>query len=168
MSYEYFRDAFAVAAEASVGQGEQVFITYGAQSNDSLLQYYGFVEINTPSDTYTMINLKDKLGIDPARVAVWVGANQGLLERTVVTKTGVDGATLQAVCSVLGGVSEADAKRAIAGALGAELAGLPTTRAQDEQLLEDGRRMQDDRFRNAVLFRIQKKAVLEAAMASLS
>lgn len=73
----------------------------------------------------------------------------------------------QAVCSVLGNVSEADGRRAVAGALAAELAGLPTTPAQDEQLLEDGRRMQDDRLRNAVLFRIQKKAVLEAAQQCL-
>lgn len=38
VSYEYFRDTFVVAASSGVQQGQQVFITYGSQSNDSLLQ----------------------------------------------------------------------------------------------------------------------------------
>ena len=29
-------------------QGEQVFISYGPQGNDSLLQFYGFVEAGNP------------------------------------------------------------------------------------------------------------------------
>lgn len=33
-------------------QGEQVFISYGPQGNDSLLQFYGFVEAGNPHDTY--------------------------------------------------------------------------------------------------------------------
>ena len=39
-------------------QGEQVFISYGRQSNDSLLQYYGFVEPGIPHDTYTLPDLR--------------------------------------------------------------------------------------------------------------
>ncbi len=39
-------------------QGEQVFISYGKQSNDSLLQYYGFVEPGIPHDTYTIPDLR--------------------------------------------------------------------------------------------------------------
>ena len=38
-------------------QGEQVFISYGRQSNDSLLQYYGFVEPGNPHDTYVIPDL---------------------------------------------------------------------------------------------------------------
>ena len=38
-------------------QGEQVFISYGQQSNDSLLQYYGFVEAGIPHDTYIVPDL---------------------------------------------------------------------------------------------------------------
>ena len=38
VAYEYFKDTFAVAASSGVQQGLQVFITYGSQSNDSLLQ----------------------------------------------------------------------------------------------------------------------------------
>ena len=42
-------------------QGEQVFITYGQQSNDKLLQYYGFVEPKNPADAYVVPNVLDAL-----------------------------------------------------------------------------------------------------------
>ena len=42
-------------------QGEQVFITYGLQSNDKLLQYYGFVEPKNPADVYVVPNLLESL-----------------------------------------------------------------------------------------------------------
>jgi hypothetical protein len=38
-------------------QGEQVFISYGPQGNDSLLQFYGFVEPGNPHDTYVVPGL---------------------------------------------------------------------------------------------------------------
>ena len=38
-------------------QGEQVYITYGQQSNDKLLQYYGFVEPKNPADVYVVPSL---------------------------------------------------------------------------------------------------------------
>lgn len=38
VSYDYPRDAFLVAAGAAYAPGEQVFISYGAQTNDSLMQ----------------------------------------------------------------------------------------------------------------------------------
>ena len=37
-------------------QGQQVFITYGQQSNDKLLQYYGFVEAKAPADDFKVHN----------------------------------------------------------------------------------------------------------------
>ena len=40
-----------------LSQGEQVFITYGLQSNDKLLQYYGFVEGKNPADVYVIPDL---------------------------------------------------------------------------------------------------------------
>ena len=42
-------------------QGEQVFITYGLQSNDKLLQYYGFVEPKNPADVYVVPDLLEAL-----------------------------------------------------------------------------------------------------------
>ena len=43
-------------------QGEQVFISYGKQSNDSLLQYYGFVEPGIQHDTYVVPDLAAAAG----------------------------------------------------------------------------------------------------------
>jgi hypothetical protein len=57
VSYDYPRDAFLVAAAAGYAPEAQVFISYGAQSNDSLLQMYGFVEPDNPHDVYTMTTL---------------------------------------------------------------------------------------------------------------
>ena len=36
-------------------QGQQVLISYGKMDNDSLLQYYGFVEADNCFDTYTFL-----------------------------------------------------------------------------------------------------------------
>ena len=38
-------------------QGEQVFISYGPQGNDSLLQFYGFVEAGNPHDAHRVPQL---------------------------------------------------------------------------------------------------------------
>ena len=52
MSYNYFSDVFEVRVDQSYGEGEQVFISYGKQSNDRLLQFYGFVEADNPFDSF--------------------------------------------------------------------------------------------------------------------
>jgi hypothetical protein len=53
-------------------QGEQVFISYGPQGNDSLLQFYGFVEAGNPHDAFRVPGLAARaraaaasLGMDP-------------------------------------------------------------------------------------------------------
>ncbi|KAI7838732.1 hypothetical protein COHA_007528 [Chlorella ohadii] len=52
VEYEYFRDQFVLSTKSAYRAGEQVFISYGAQSNGSLLQYYAFTEPNNPNDVY--------------------------------------------------------------------------------------------------------------------
>lgn len=44
VSYDYFYDGFSVTATRAYESGEQVFVNYG-QSNDTLMQYYGFAEV---------------------------------------------------------------------------------------------------------------------------
>ena len=51
MSYGYFSDRFELKTEGYAA-GQQVFISYGKQSNDRLLQYYGFVDDDNPHDVY--------------------------------------------------------------------------------------------------------------------
>lgn len=39
---------------ASFDAGDHAFVSYGPVSNDDLLQYYGFVERDNPSDAYVL------------------------------------------------------------------------------------------------------------------
>lgn len=48
---------FQVVASQSYSRGQQVFMSYGSQSNDALLQLYGFVEDRNPADRYVVPNL---------------------------------------------------------------------------------------------------------------
>lgn len=41
VAYAYFRDRFELATGSAYAPGQQAFISYGAQTNTSLLQYYG-------------------------------------------------------------------------------------------------------------------------------
>lgn len=45
-------------ANDAVPAGAQLFITYGRQTNDRLLQFYGFSEADNPYDTYVVCDLK--------------------------------------------------------------------------------------------------------------
>ena len=51
VSYNYFSNQFELRTQAT-NANQQVFISYGKQSNDRLLQYYGFVEADCPFDIY--------------------------------------------------------------------------------------------------------------------
>ena len=59
VSFEYFANAYSLATTEDIPAGEQVFISYGARSNDQLLQYYGFVEPDNPCDVYVMPPLRE-------------------------------------------------------------------------------------------------------------
>lgn len=51
VAYNYFQNTFELKTQG-YDIGEQVYISYGRQSNDRLLQYYGFVEQDNPNDLY--------------------------------------------------------------------------------------------------------------------
>ena len=61
VAFEYFANAYSLASSSSssVAAGDQVYISYGARSNDQLLQYYGFVETDNPHDVYVMPSLRE-------------------------------------------------------------------------------------------------------------
>jgi len=48
--FDWLRDSYRVVSDRSYCQGEQVVINYGSQSNDQLLQLYGFVEPDNAND----------------------------------------------------------------------------------------------------------------------
>ena len=60
LAYEYFLNSFSLAAGATRA-GRQVLVSYGAQSNDELLQWYGFVEEGNAHDTYTLTTLAGRV-----------------------------------------------------------------------------------------------------------
>ena len=51
VSYNYFSNVFELRTESHEA-GKQVFISYGRQSNDRLLQFYGFCDSDNPFDVY--------------------------------------------------------------------------------------------------------------------
>jgi hypothetical protein len=54
VAYRVFTNTFCVTAERAVAAGDEVRISYGARSNDQLLQYHGFVEEGCVHDVYVM------------------------------------------------------------------------------------------------------------------
>lgn len=52
VEFRYFTDSFDVLSGSDYALGEQACISYGEQSNDAFLQYYGFAEAENPADTY--------------------------------------------------------------------------------------------------------------------
>lgn len=59
VAFEYFGDSYSLTMKRGVQEGSEVFISYGARSNDQLLQYYGFVETDNPHDVYIMPALRE-------------------------------------------------------------------------------------------------------------
>eukprot|EP00775_Hariotina_reticulata_P001404 gene1404-1747_t len=102
VSYDYPRDAFLVASGSSYTPGQQVFISYGAQTNDSLMQMYGFAEVDNPYDVYIMTSLLKWLEqLQPVSQARLDQLNrEGLLhalQEVVITRQGFSTETLQAL-----------------------------------------------------------------------
>ena len=61
VTYAYFRSAIVATAGRPFTAGDQVFISYGKQTNDRLLQFYGFVEEDNPNDIFVICNSVSKL-----------------------------------------------------------------------------------------------------------
>lgn len=66
VSYNYFANSFELRTATAYNPGEQIFISYGKQSNDRLLQFYGFVEENNPFDVYDF-------GLNPIELLLQIG-----------------------------------------------------------------------------------------------
>lgn len=59
VSLEYFANAYSLTTTKPIRKGASVEISYGSRSNDQLLQYYGFIEPDSPSDVYLMPPLRE-------------------------------------------------------------------------------------------------------------
>lgn len=202
MTYAYFGDALELSVGGLVSgggggddegnnnsdnvafrEGQQVFISYGPQTNDSLLQYYGFVEEANQYDAYRLVwDVSEGEGEGEGEGEAEGGKEKGKarkLATTVMTRSGPDEASVQAVMEALdelrgrGGsgktATRKDALRAIHGAATREAARWPTTAAEDAKMIGEGGRgrgggeKDSGRLETALAFRIQKKRVLAAA-----
>jgi len=56
VAFEYFANTYSLASSTvrNIENEDEVRISYGSKSNESLLQNYGFVEIDNPRDVYVM------------------------------------------------------------------------------------------------------------------
>ena len=59
VAFEFFGNAYSLCLTEKVAAGDELFISYGARSNDQLLQYYGFVEVDNPHDVYILPPLRN-------------------------------------------------------------------------------------------------------------
>jgi hypothetical protein len=143
IEYEYFRNSFAASVTSRGFQpGEQVFISYGPQSNSSLMQYYGFTEDGNPNDIYVFDATLDGA---PSAATIRV---------TITAKGGFSPETLAEAGSA------GNVRQLLAHAVERELAAKPTTLAEDERAMATPHLM-SDRAQAATAFRIQKKKLLE-------
>eukprot|EP00887_Chlorella_sp_A99_P007953 scaffold12.g7953.t1 len=143
VAFEYFKDQFVLTAKAAQSAGEQVFISYGQQSNDSLLQYYAFTEPSNPNDTYA---LEAKLGGRMVQVTFNARGSLTPEAATAAAAAQPDAAALQ---------------RELWAALTAEQS-RPTTLADDERLLATPHLMAP---RARVAAAVEKKRLLERCIA---
>jgi hypothetical protein len=60
LSYEFFSNSYTVSAGANFMKNKEVFISYGEQIADSLLQRFGFVDSNATEDKYAFYNVDEK------------------------------------------------------------------------------------------------------------
>ena len=84
-------------------QGEQVFISYGPQANDSLLQFYGFVEAGNPHDTYRVR--------DVAARARAVAASMGQDVRSERSTAAQEGSGAEAAVRLIASLHACNARR---------------------------------------------------------
>ncbi|KAG2447185.1 hypothetical protein HYH02_007928 [Chlamydomonas schloesseri] len=119
-----WKNQFRVVAGGAVRRGGQLLISYGSQSNDALLQRYGFVQLEgNPHDRYVFQDLVAAVaalaeaggvpgllpaaaGEDVRAAARSINAPPGSLDQVPLTPGGeIPPATAQALSSLLGALS---------------------------------------------------------------
>jgi hypothetical protein len=147
VSFEYFQEKFQVSCGEDYSAGDEVAISYGAQSNDSFVQYYGFVEELNPADDYVFDDSISDL--------------MNVTKRTLKARRGFgfENSVVEEVAKRFGG-NTSSARKVLGDLCRAELDGFATSIAEDEQLLAISL---SSREQLAIAYRLEKKRVLEAA-----
>ncbi|KAI0566699.1 Rubisco LSMT substrate-binding protein [Gracilaria domingensis] len=145
VSFEYFADRFQVRSGEDYQPGDEVFISYGSQSNDTFLQYYGFIEPDNPAETFTFdSSVEQMLGVSPKSL--------------VAKRNGFDKRVVDAVTRKLDGNRKA-AETTLRELCQAELNAMATTLDEDEALMQKVP-FESPRRELAIRYRIEKKRLL--------
>lgn len=177
LSYDYFQDAYAVRSDREYSKGDQVFISYGQQANDSLMQYYGFCLPDNPLDFYVIENLqlqiKQELGLE---VLPSVENTESLIDVSV-TRDGFPGKTLSTLRSIIKSCNPKAQEDELEGQLAAlllkvcqqELDVMGSTLKEDVKTVK---KIQDldksTRYEWALKFRIEKKKILQQCIEKIA
>lgn len=147
VAYEYFTDMFVARAVKDVAEGDQVTLSYGAQSNDLLLLHYGFVLENNSSDDYVFGEAADQaLKVAPGTLRV--NRSGHFAQHTVKQVARAFEGSRDNISVVLRTLCQA------------ELDGFATTIEEDELILKKDL---SSEMRTAVLYRMGKKKILHRA-----
>jgi hypothetical protein len=91
-AYDGERNSFVLTALKPLKPGEQAYLSYGAKSNDELLQLFGFVEQRNPHDNFLSIGFDDFLLAPTSGLFASPEAARSCYER--LCSAGLDGALL--------------------------------------------------------------------------
>lgn len=144
IEYEYFKDTFVASTNTAYVPSEQVFISYGAQSNGPLFQYYGFFEPGNKHDVYEV-----RAEVGGKQVKLVIQANGNLTP-----------ASLKEAREITADLDDTEFRKQVLAAMEAERDSEPTTLADDERQLETAH-MLAPRLKAAIEFRVEKKKLLK-------
>jgi len=163
IEYEYFKDTFVASTNTAYKPGEQVFISYGAQPNSALFQYYGFTEVDNKNDVYAVYD--SKLQKNGEKLNFVVAANGNLTPESLKNALEVftNGNGNGNGNGGGGEKSVEELRKEILKMLEKELASKPTSLADDERLLATPHLL-TPRKKAAIEFRVEKKKLLERAV----
>jgi hypothetical protein len=185
--YSYFQDGFVAVAGATFRKGEQVFISYGKQTTDSLLQCYGFVEKGNAHDVYTFLDTGPVLVaagvVDSERVAALAqeeGKPSQLLHVVMTSTAQLPAEVMAALRFVAGAAASVEAGaekvsnekdvvvwRAVAALVSTERSTLGGPVAEDKRALREAEREGRERRALVLQYLVIKKEFLEARSAQL-
>jgi hypothetical protein len=185
VAYAYFQDGFTVDAGRSFRRGEQVLISYGRQTADSLLQFYGFVdeEGGGERDAHTLVDVGAALvgtgAVDAARAREPdVAAALERVQLSAAAQVSDEAkAALRYVTRVAtsleagrgGGATARDAAvwRALCAAVKAERVAMGSSIKDDRKAARQAENRGDERGVLIACYVAAKKAFLEARAAQL-
>lgn len=169
IEFEYFKDTFVASTSKHYNKGDQVYISYGAQGNDGLFQYYGFIEAENPYETYVLKDARLKFARDAATSTIaadlrFDGRGKLIPECKKEIRASMGGAAKGSADDRQ--TKEKDVNVAIALAIREAIDGFPTTIQEDEKALKS-RHLLSSRACSALEYRIAKKKILLKAAQKL-